>query len=63
MPRTSGIELARAIRARSPEIPILFATGYADLKTFGKDIEKETTIRKPYHMAEVAERIEAVLDP
>jgi CheY-like chemotaxis protein len=31
MPGTTGLQLAKAIRAEQPELPILLATGYAEL--------------------------------
>jgi len=61
MPLMSGVELARKIRARSPDTPILFATGYADFQAFGPELSDQIIVRKPYHIADVAEQIDAAL--
>jgi signal transduction histidine kinase len=62
MPETTGVELARLVRARAPELPILFASGYADVKTFGEELGDETLLKKPFRIAEVAARIHEVLE-
>jgi len=62
MPETTGVELARQVRARAPKLPILFASGYADVKTFGEELEDETVLKKPFRIAEVAARIQEALD-
>ena len=43
-------------------MPILFASGYADLQVFGEQLSEETVVRKPYRLSELAARIEAVID-
>jgi signal transduction histidine kinase/CheY-like chemotaxis protein len=62
MPEMTGVELARQVRARYPKLPILFASGYADVKTFGDELEQETVLKKPFRIAEVAARIRDMLD-
>jgi len=53
MPGLSGIELAQAVRARHPALPILLTSGYSDVLaaegTHGFDL-----IRKPYTLADLA---------
>jgi signal transduction histidine kinase/CheY-like chemotaxis protein len=61
MPSMSGVELARAVRERLPELPILFASGYADLQVFGEQLTDETVLKKPYRLADLAARIEATV--
>lgn len=61
MPLMNGVELARQIRLVAPGTPILFATGYTDFKAFGAELSHEIIVRKPYHMAEIAERIDLAL--
>jgi signal transduction histidine kinase len=63
MPDTTGVDLARMVRERWPALPILFASGYADVKTFGDELSDETVLKKPFRIAEVAERIRDMLDP
>ena len=45
MPGMRGTELAAAIRAAWPALPIMLATGYAELP---KDSEPDLLLRKPY---------------
>ena len=47
MPGMNGIELARAVRAERPGLPILMATGYAELEPDGQAL-LDDIIRKPY---------------
>ncbi len=57
MPGMSGVDLARRIRAVAPAMPLLFASGYADVATFGDELAAETVLKKPYRIGEVAARI------
>jgi CheY-like chemotaxis protein len=59
MPGMGGVELARRIAARTPDLPILFATGYADLDDFADSLDNTMIVRKPFRMAELAARIAA----
>ena len=52
MPRTNGMELATAARDLRPDLPILFATGYAELPSAPAiDLPR---IDKPYHQQRLA---------
>lgn len=57
MPGMSGVDLAAQIRRSAPQVPILFASGYADFATFGDELASETVLKKPYRIAEVAARV------
>jgi CheY-like chemotaxis protein len=61
MPAMNGVELAREARARCPDLPVLFASGYADLDRFGAELEHESVLKKPYRLADLAARISAAL--
>ena len=61
MPGMTGVELARRVRAAAPGLPILFASGYADVQTFGAELSDEAVLKKPYRISEVAARISAAL--
>jgi signal transduction histidine kinase/ActR/RegA family two-component response regulator len=61
MPGMSGVDLARQVRALQPRLPILFASGYADVQTFGEELTDESVLKKPYRIAEVAARIADML--
>jgi len=61
MPGMTGVELARRVREIAPGLPILFASGYADVQTFGVELSDEAVLKKPYRISEVAARISAAL--
>jgi FixJ family two-component response regulator len=61
MPGMSGVELAQAVRERLPDLPILFASGYADLQVFGEQLSDETVLKKPYRLADLAARVESTV--
>jgi signal transduction histidine kinase len=62
MPVMSGVELATRARAIAPDMPVLFASGYADLQSFGEQLSEEVVVRKPYRLSDLAARVEAVVD-
>ena len=61
MPGMNGAEVARELRARRPDVSILFASGYADIQTFGEELSEDRLLKKPYRIADVAARIAAIL--
>jgi CheY-like chemotaxis protein len=61
MPAMTGTELSRQIRRAWPDLPIILATGYADLPN-GED-PGLPRLSKPYQQEEVAALIAQVLEP
>lgn len=59
MPRMTGSELAKAVRLLRPRLPILLATGYADLPE-GDDLNLPR-LAKPYDQAQLACEIQKLL--
>jgi len=59
MPGMSGLELAEQARALRPELPILLATGYADVPT-NSSLELPR-LSKPYQQRQLAEQVSALL--
>jgi len=57
----TGVDLARQIRSDMPDLPIIFASGYADVQTFGEELLQENLLKKPYRIAELAGRISTAL--
>jgi CheY-like chemotaxis protein len=58
MPRMTGVELARKVRALRPEMPILLATGYAELPAGAEaDLRR---LPKPYGQEQLAAEIAGV---
>ncbi|MFN3943938.1 MAG: response regulator [Allosphingosinicella sp.] len=62
MPGMNGVELARRARAIAPDMPVLFASGYADVETFGAELSAETLLKKPYRISELGARIGRMFD-
>ena len=61
MPGMNGAELAREIRARSPGVPILFATGYAGVEDLVETTD-EMIVQKPFTAEQLAEKVIAVFE-
>jgi signal transduction histidine kinase len=60
MPHMTGLELASIIREEWPWIPIVLASGYADLLNAGT--VSIPRLAKPYHQSELASCIASVLE-
>jgi len=59
-----GIDLANAARALRPGLPVLFATGFANLCRDNRDSEmRGPVLRKPYRASELCRAIAALLEP
>ena len=59
MPGMTGLQLAEQARSLRPGLPILLATGYADLPARASlDLPR---LNKPCQQTELAEQIEALL--
>ncbi|QAY75167.1 response regulator [Sphingosinicella sp. BN140058] len=63
MPGMNGVDLAARAAQIRPDLPILFASGYADIQTFGEELSDDRLLKKPYRIADVAARISAILTP
>ncbi len=63
MPRLSGRELARLVRARWPEVRVLFMSGYdRDQLVDGEQAPaSEAILNKPFTVDELTKRIDEVL--
>lgn len=59
MPGMTGVELAIALREHAPELPILLATGYAELQ--GAQRIELPRIAKPYTQQQLSTEIERLL--
>ena len=59
MPGMTGLELAEQARALRPNLPILLATGYADLPTRPGVVLPR--LSKPYQQQQLAEQIQNLL--
>ncbi len=59
MPGMTGIELAREVRRQYPQLPILLATGFAELE--GSEAVDVARLAKPYTQAQLATEIAHLL--
>ena len=50
----TGLQLADAIKAEWPELPVILATGFAELPSGARQIVK---LAKPFTQAELAEKL------
>jgi len=60
MPGMNGGELARAVRTRYPELPVIFVTGYAELCELG--LAGYSIIQKPFREEQLASKIHLALN-
>jgi CheY-like chemotaxis protein len=59
MPGMTGIELAREVRRQRPQLPVLLATGFAELE--GGKVVDVPRLAKPYTQAQLATEIARLL--
>jgi CheY-like chemotaxis protein len=62
MPGMTGLELAHAIKASWPDLPVVLATGYAELPTGSAPIGMKRLF-KPFRPAELSELLSEILEP
>jgi PAS domain S-box-containing protein len=61
MPGMTGLQLTRAVRELRPDLPVILATGYAELPA---DIPREVRrLTKPFRAAELADAVSMALAP
>lgn len=64
MPGMNGAELTTKVRERLPDLPIILATGYADMDAVDEVVAADRVLRKPFHIDELAAAVRAALaDP
>lgn len=63
MPEEDGVQMLKKIRARDPDLPIVFlATGFADIdRKTAKELGAADLIHKPFRISALMEAIETVL--
>jgi CheY-like chemotaxis protein len=60
MPGMSGAQLASRVRARWPDLPLLFVTGFADRSVLA-DVSEAHIVGKPFAPGELAAKAQSVL--
>jgi two-component system alkaline phosphatase synthesis response regulator PhoP len=63
LPSLDGLQIARALRAARPEVPILMLTARSEpaLKMEGFDAGADDFLTKPFHMEELIARVKALV--
>jgi signal transduction histidine kinase/CheY-like chemotaxis protein len=61
MPGMTGPELCAVVRARHPQVGIVFVTGYAGEAGDGGELEGETVLRKPFTIAALERAVTGAL--
>jgi signal transduction histidine kinase/CheY-like chemotaxis protein len=61
MPGMTGMQLAEIVRSKRPHLPVLLATGYADLPA--GQLANLPRLSKPYQQSQLQAQIEKLLDP
>ncbi|TQK07406.1 response regulator [Herbaspirillum sp. SJZ107] len=62
MPGMTGAELMRKARAVHPDLPMIIATGYADMRAIESSIGGGILLRKPFQLADLEASIEQALE-
>lgn len=60
MPDMTGLNLAIRARERYPALPVLVATGYADMSAIEETLGKGAILRKPFQLAELGAAVARV---
>jgi PAS domain S-box-containing protein len=62
MPGMNGAEVVSEVVSRDPDLPIIVATGYADMNAIDAIIGVNTVLRKPFQIHELARSVKAALN-
>jgi signal transduction histidine kinase len=62
MPGMTGAELMQKVRVQAPDLPMIIATGYADMKAIEEVIGEHQLLRKPFPLAELAATVARALE-
>lgn len=64
MPKLSGLELIRNLRAASIALPVIMASGFAPHEEFDRDpgLKPDAILNKPYTVGELLEKVVVVLE-
>ena len=61
MPGMTGAELVRQARGMYPKLPMMIATGYADMRLIEEVVGEDMVLNKPFQLAELAASVERAL--
>jgi CheY-like chemotaxis protein len=62
MPGLTGVEMVRELRLKRPDLPILFASGYAETAKIEEALDEKTSVlRKPFEISKLQQIIGELL--
>jgi PAS domain S-box-containing protein len=61
MPGMTGAELIEQARKKSPGLPAIIATGYADMRAIDEVIDADMVLRKPFQLNDLAYKVQHAL--
>jgi CheY-like chemotaxis protein len=62
MPGRTGVEMVRELRLKRPQLPILFASGYAETAEIEEALDENTSVlRKPFEISKLQRIISELL--
>ena len=62
MPGMNGVEVVKEVRRRTPTLPIILATGYADMAAVDGVMDADRVLRKPFRIDDLNTAVRAALD-
>ncbi|HRJ63327.1 ATP-binding protein [Brevundimonas sp. UBA2416] len=63
MPGMTGVDVVLKARVVAPGVPILLATGYADMEAVDRVMPMESVLRKPFRLSELGMAVRKALAP
>lgn len=61
MPSMTGAELVGHARRKYPDLPVIIATGYADLQAITAVIDPDVVLRKPFQLQDLSYKVQQAL--
>lgn len=61
MPGMTGVDMVMRARETAPALPIIMATGYADMEAVDRVLSPEQVLRKPFRLSELAVAVSQAL--
>jgi DNA-binding response OmpR family regulator len=62
MPGRNGRELAEELRARQPDLPVIFMSGYTDLEHGLLDLPRSSFLSKPFSVDQLLAAVDAAVE-
>ena len=63
MPGMNGVDVIKETRRSAPHLPIILATGYADMEAVHRVIDPQRVLRKPFQIGDLEDAVRRALSP